>query len=444
MEDSANKEILRGNINIIILKALEDGNKYGYEVGKYIEAKAGGDFKLKEPTLYSSLKRLESRNLIESYWSDEDSLGGRRKYFRLTDLGKQICDSKISDWRQSKAVIDKIMDGDKQDDKEQSALKAVMGKKDALAAAADKPSAEASFSDNISGGVKAGSRLSRMGRVFPGEDEEINPEYRTILSKLLRNVKDEIDLSIKEDEEINKLGASGLSLHSQEKDSQTGEKGRSIENGSLTVLSAENSEGFENSRNNEGEESSSMRSDENNFSLLPSSPEFNGPFAAIRRSMAGQGFSLSPYSTANNPPKRFLLVNRINLLASILLFFVAALQTAAIYYFWEPVINIGLKYYVYILAVMLVIPVLSSLIYLFNPNKRTKKRYNILYSLISSIMFFIVCVLGIFSIALLFDVDVNNTYEMIVKLYIPAIYASNFVVYSIIWAVLYKANCCRY
>ena len=63
MEDNFSKEILRGNINIAILKALEEGDKYGYEIGRYIEAKVGGDFKLKEPTLYSCLKRLESRKL---------------------------------------------------------------------------------------------------------------------------------------------------------------------------------------------------------------------------------------------------------------------------------------------------------------------------------------------------------------------------------------------
>lgn len=430
MEDNFNKEILRGNINIAILKALEEGDKYGYEIGRYIESKIGGGFKIKEPTLYSCLNRLEGRKLVTSYWSDEDSHGGRRKYFRLTDYGKQVCASNITDWRKSKSVIDKIISGDDRGNEnahnEGSSLSGNFIRERRQLASSD---------------MQVTSRLSQSNKMFSNEYEEINPEYRTILSKLLKNVKNEIDFSVRsggsEASNFEKKDARFVEEPSNEygKDLQDGAStnGLSFNMNDDMPLSLKDWEGSD-------DKGAVIERQEENFSLLPSS----SGFIAIQRTMASQGFSLKPYSLENNLPKQFLLINRINMLASLLLFLVAAMQTAAIYYFWEPIINIGLKYYVYILTVMMVIPIISSLVYLFNPNKRTKKRYNVFYSIVSSIMMFIVCFLGIMSIALLFNIDATNQYEMIVKLYIPTIYASNFVFYSIIWAILYKAKCCRY
>ena len=61
MEKKNQPDVVRGHINTIILSALCEGDKYGYEIGKEIEAKTRGQYKLKEPTLYSSLKRLEKQ-----------------------------------------------------------------------------------------------------------------------------------------------------------------------------------------------------------------------------------------------------------------------------------------------------------------------------------------------------------------------------------------------
>ena len=73
-------DLIRGHINTIILRSLYDGDKYGYDIINEIEKKSGGLYTLKQPTLYSALKRLESLNYVSSYYG-EFSNGGRRKYF---------------------------------------------------------------------------------------------------------------------------------------------------------------------------------------------------------------------------------------------------------------------------------------------------------------------------------------------------------------------------
>ena len=70
-------DLIRGHINTIILRTLYDGDKYGYDIINEIEKKSGGMYSLKQPTLYSALKRLESLKYVTSYYGEE-SFGGRR------------------------------------------------------------------------------------------------------------------------------------------------------------------------------------------------------------------------------------------------------------------------------------------------------------------------------------------------------------------------------
>ena len=77
-QNSIDSDLIRGHIDTIILKILKTGDRYGYEIIKDVETKSNGTYELKQPTLYSCLKRLESQGLISSYWSDSD-IGGKRQ-----------------------------------------------------------------------------------------------------------------------------------------------------------------------------------------------------------------------------------------------------------------------------------------------------------------------------------------------------------------------------
>ena len=62
-ENGISANLIRGNIDTIILRVLKDGDNYGYEIMKAISEGSSGEYILKEPTLYSSLKRLEKAKL---------------------------------------------------------------------------------------------------------------------------------------------------------------------------------------------------------------------------------------------------------------------------------------------------------------------------------------------------------------------------------------------
>jgi PadR family transcriptional regulator, regulatory protein PadR len=106
-----NKEVLKGHIDTIILSLLNSRDMYGYEIAKLVRDKSDSQFELKEGTLYLSLKRLEKNEWIESYWGDEQGPGGRRKYYKLTSIGKEGFEEKRLEWQFVKELMDMFLKG---------------------------------------------------------------------------------------------------------------------------------------------------------------------------------------------------------------------------------------------------------------------------------------------------------------------------------------------
>lgn len=107
-ENNISSDLIRGNIDTIILGILYEKDSYGYEIIKTIKEKSNGTYELKEPTLYSSVKRLEKHSLVESYWGDE-SQGGRRKYYKITKEGIKAYKHNYEAWNNAKEIIDKLI-----------------------------------------------------------------------------------------------------------------------------------------------------------------------------------------------------------------------------------------------------------------------------------------------------------------------------------------------
>jgi PadR family transcriptional regulator, regulatory protein PadR len=92
----------------MILKLLIGGDKYGYEISKLIHSISNKEYELKEATMYSSLKRLENDSCITSYWGDETQ-GGRRRYYRITDKGKVMYVDNKKNWEYAKGILDQLL-----------------------------------------------------------------------------------------------------------------------------------------------------------------------------------------------------------------------------------------------------------------------------------------------------------------------------------------------
>lgn len=97
-------DILRGYTDTIILAQLVGGDSYGYVISKNVQEMTHGEMQLKEATLYTTFRRLESAGVIESYWGNENA-GARRRYYHLTDVGRRLYEENIEDWRKYRAMI---------------------------------------------------------------------------------------------------------------------------------------------------------------------------------------------------------------------------------------------------------------------------------------------------------------------------------------------------
>lgn len=105
------KEIIKGYLESIILSLLKDEDLYGYEISKRVRAISNSTFEIKEGTLYAVLKRLENSSLIKGYWSDSESGGGRRRYYKITEVGNEFLLNKKREWEFFKEIIDKFFRG---------------------------------------------------------------------------------------------------------------------------------------------------------------------------------------------------------------------------------------------------------------------------------------------------------------------------------------------
>jgi DNA-binding PadR family transcriptional regulator len=105
---SISADTLRGHTDTIILTQLLHSDNYGYEINKNIHLRTGGQYGFKEATLYTAFKRLEQNGLISSYWG-EDGPGARRRYYSITEAGRQQWQENIQEWQRTRALLDALI-----------------------------------------------------------------------------------------------------------------------------------------------------------------------------------------------------------------------------------------------------------------------------------------------------------------------------------------------
>lgn len=101
-------DLIRGHTDAIILSYLSREDGYGYQINKDILKATDGLFELKEATLYTAFRRLEETGLISSYWGSE-SVGARRRYYSITELGRSAYTDYKREWEHSKSILDKLI-----------------------------------------------------------------------------------------------------------------------------------------------------------------------------------------------------------------------------------------------------------------------------------------------------------------------------------------------
>lgn len=102
-------ELLRGTLDLLILKTLQAQPMHGWAISQTIQQQSRDALQVGQGSLYPALQRLEQRGWIDSEWSATDE-NRRAKYYRLTRTGRRALGKETESWRRYVAAVDLILE----------------------------------------------------------------------------------------------------------------------------------------------------------------------------------------------------------------------------------------------------------------------------------------------------------------------------------------------
>jgi PadR family transcriptional regulator, regulatory protein PadR len=102
-------DLLRGTLELLILRTLATGEKHGYEIAEWIHAASAETLSVEEGALYPALHRLELRGLLTAEW-DVSANNRRAKYYRLTRAGRRQLGEETTQWNRIALAIARALE----------------------------------------------------------------------------------------------------------------------------------------------------------------------------------------------------------------------------------------------------------------------------------------------------------------------------------------------
>jgi DNA-binding PadR family transcriptional regulator len=96
-------ELKRGTLVISVLLSVKEPI-YGYSLVQNLQA---NNIKIDKNTLYPLLRRLEKQNLLSSFWDTSENRA--RKYYQISDLGKEVLAKLIDEWKEINSSINNML-----------------------------------------------------------------------------------------------------------------------------------------------------------------------------------------------------------------------------------------------------------------------------------------------------------------------------------------------
>ena len=100
-------ELLRGTLDLMILRTLLPGANHGHAIGKHIQRTTDDLLQVETGSLYPALYRLERKGWVEAEWGTSE-LGRRAKLYRLTDAGRKQLAAEMATWKRFSAGVTKV------------------------------------------------------------------------------------------------------------------------------------------------------------------------------------------------------------------------------------------------------------------------------------------------------------------------------------------------
>ena len=102
-------ELLKGTLDLMILRTLELQPMHGAAIAERIEQVTGGTFSVKAGSLFPALHRLEEQGWIAGEWS-ESAEKRRVRSYELTAAGRKRLNSEKSSWRRVVVAMEQLLE----------------------------------------------------------------------------------------------------------------------------------------------------------------------------------------------------------------------------------------------------------------------------------------------------------------------------------------------
>jgi PadR family transcriptional regulator, regulatory protein PadR len=101
--------LLKGTVDLLILRSLQQGPSHGYEVSRWVRERTDGVLTLEDAALYQALHRLEEEGSIDSEWGLSEN-NRRAKYYALTVKGRRRLRQGIVGWKRYAAAVFRVVE----------------------------------------------------------------------------------------------------------------------------------------------------------------------------------------------------------------------------------------------------------------------------------------------------------------------------------------------
>jgi PadR family transcriptional regulator, regulatory protein PadR len=107
---SESQELLKGTLDMLILRTLTAQPMHGYGIAQHIERLSGGVFAVEQGSLYPALVRLQKKGWVTSRWGASPT-GRRARYYTITAAGRSQLGEKVSAFERVLVAIGGVMKG---------------------------------------------------------------------------------------------------------------------------------------------------------------------------------------------------------------------------------------------------------------------------------------------------------------------------------------------
>lgn len=468
---NVNIDLIRGHVDTFILRSLMNEDKYGYEILNEIKEKSNGLFSLKQPTLYSCLKRLEKLGNITSYKGGVSN-GAQRVYYQLTEAGRQYLLLDQYQWEFSRTIINNLL-SDKEFDTEQ-----------------EKPFDPSSYRPLTRRNVRPYDEVSEENTVARQDnsvDELLEQKF-----KEEQNINTSFDdkLTQQESQVDNKRVYFPDDIYREKIEKiQLNEESYPSDNINQVETQIFNSKSPETSQNSNdlSDDVSLDGQDDLDYGSLPEdfsysvyrgkpqnevsyidafdkvlsremSAEYEVPkqqsvseappqiltMNQLRTEMFTDGYNLKLYQRKNTVDyycNNYYYSNKINRDTSIIMYLAVIFQILLIHICIPSAVRVSWGACIGAMAGLFAVPLVTLIAYSINPKKRTKANYSLRNALLNSLLviiqaIFVIVLLGFF----VFHANIENANSMINPIIIPLVLLINVPITVAIYSWLYNSK----